>query len=161
MIAIDIIKSYGHINVKATHRSTIEITRENFLTVRGDCIIGIKSNKSAYDLSPEVKELIKKRANVYLVLKVKDKVEIIHGVGDPRLTLENKEKIIVRKSDFISDATVMIKADKSAKDIRRDLIDELKNKDTELIAYIIASDFPLEDSEIFRIVINRNPFPFS
>ena len=161
MIAIDVIKAHGHINVKATHRNTLEITKDNFLTTRGDCIIGIESNKSAYDLSSEVKELIKRGAYVYLVIKVKDKVEIIHGIGDPRLTLENKDKIIVRKSDFISDSTIMIRADKSAKDIRRDLIDELKSKETELIAYIVTSDSPLEDSEILRILVNRSPFPLS
>lgn len=161
MIAIDVIKAHGHINVKATHKTTLEITKDNFLTPRGDCIIGIESNKSAYDLSPEVKELIKKGGYVYLVLKVNDKVEIIHGIGDPRLTLENKNKIIARKSDFISDATIMIKADKSAKDIRRDIIDELKSLETELIAYIIASDSPLKDSEILRVLINGNPLAFS
>ena len=161
MLAIDIIKAHGHKNVKATHKSTLEITKDNFLTPRGDCIVGIGSNKAVYDLSPEVKELIKKGAHVYLILKVKDKIEIIHGKGDPRLTLENKEKIIVRKSDFISDATLMIKADKSARDIRRDMVNELKNEETELIAYVIASDSPLEDSKIFRILINGNPVPFS
>ncbi|HIP75502.1 MAG TPA: DUF371 domain-containing protein, partial [Thermococcus paralvinellae] len=41
----EIIHCYGHENIKATHKSTLEITKEDFLTPRGDCIICIKADK--------------------------------------------------------------------------------------------------------------------
>lgn len=161
MLAVDLIQAFGHKNVRATHRTTLEITKESFLTPRGDCIIGINSNKSANELSFNVKELIKRNSHVYLVLKVYNDVDIVHGFGDPRLTLENKTKLIFRKSNFISDATVMIRADKSAKDIKREIIEKLKNEKTQLTAFLVASDSPLEDVEILRVLINTNPSAFS
>ncbi|MGB9674949.1 MAG: DUF371 domain-containing protein, partial [Nanopusillaceae archaeon] len=39
-----VINVKGHKLVKATHKSTLEITKDNFLTERGDCIIGINSS---------------------------------------------------------------------------------------------------------------------
>lgn len=162
MIAIDVVKAFGHKNVKATHRTTMEITKDNYLTPRGDCIIGIKANKGAKDLSEELKKLIRQNNSfVYIVLKVNDKIDIIKGKGDSRLTLENENKIIVRKSDFVSDATIAIKADKSARNIDREIIRDLQNEKTELTAFIIASDSPLEDTQILRILINLNPISFS
>lgn len=158
MIAIDLVKAYGHVNVKATHKTTLEITKDDYLTPRGDCIIGIRTNKSASELSDQIKTMIKNGSYVYVVLKVNDLYDIVHGYGDSKLLLENQNKIIIRKSNFISDATIMIKADKSAKDINRELISKLKNNNTELLFYIITSDSALKDSEILRIVINRNPF---
>jgi hypothetical protein len=41
---------YGHPNVLGLHKRTIEITKDDYLTERGDCIIGINSNKSCNDL---------------------------------------------------------------------------------------------------------------
>ncbi|QIW24926.1 DUF371 domain-containing protein [Sulfolobus sp. S-194] len=158
MIAIDTVKAYGHNNVKATHRSTLEITKDNYLTPKGDCIIGINANKGAYDLSPAVKQLIKKGGYVYVIIKVNDMIDIIHGYGNENLTLENPNKIIIRKSNYTADnSTIMIKADKSAKDIKREIIKELKENKAQLMTYILASDLPLEDYQILRIIVNWNP----
>ncbi len=35
---------YGHPNIKATHVKTLEITKDDGLSERGDCIIGIKAD---------------------------------------------------------------------------------------------------------------------
>ncbi|BFH72531.1 DUF371 domain-containing protein [Sulfurisphaera javensis] len=157
MIAIDLIKAYGHPNVRGTHKTTLEITKDDYLTPRGDCIIGIKANKGAFDLSSEVKLMIKSNSYVYVVIKVDNLFDIIHGYGDEKLSLIDENKIILRKSTYISDATIMIKADKSARDIKREILDKMRNEKTELNAFIIASDKSLKDSEILRIVINRYP----
>jgi hypothetical protein len=157
MYAIDLIIAKGHRNVKAYHKTTLEITKDNYLTPRGDCIIGIMSSKGAKDLNDNVKQLIQKdESYVYCVIQINDKIDIIHGRGSSKLSLTNPQKIIIRKSDFISDSTIMIKADKASKDIRRDLIDELR-KGTEAKLYIIASDSPLKDEELLRIIVNFNP----
>jgi hypothetical protein len=42
---IEKINAVGHPNVLATHEKTIEITKEDFLTPTGDCIIGINADK--------------------------------------------------------------------------------------------------------------------
>ena len=58
--------------------------------------------------------------------------ELIEGKGAPNLTFNNKEDIVIRKSNFICDRTIMIGANKSAIDIDRRLIKLLQNSDTRM-----------------------------
>ena len=48
-IFLEEIIAQGHPNVLGTHRTTIEITTEDFLTTNGNCIIGVMSSKSVND----------------------------------------------------------------------------------------------------------------
>ncbi|TMI58912.1 DUF371 domain-containing protein, partial [Candidatus Bathyarchaeota archaeon] len=36
--------AFGHPRILSTHPTTIEITRSQNLTIRGDCVIGVKSS---------------------------------------------------------------------------------------------------------------------
>ena len=45
-----VFEAWGHVNVRATHRSTFEVTREPSLTPRGDCIVGVSSEVGAAGL---------------------------------------------------------------------------------------------------------------
>lgn len=54
------------------------------------------------------------------------KDEII-GYGHPNLTLKHPTDIVCRKSNYICDRTLMIKANKAAKDLNPKLIKDLKN----------------------------------
>jgi hypothetical protein len=47
---------YGHENILSNHYSTLEFTKENHVTKKGDCILGIKSEKSCHDLSENLKK---------------------------------------------------------------------------------------------------------
>jgi len=47
----------------------------------------------------------------------------------------------------------MIKSDKSARDINREIVRKLK-EGSELTAYVIASDEPLKHEEILRILVD-------
>jgi hypothetical protein len=151
--AKDRIRAKGHPNVKASHRTTLEITRDNYLTPRGDCIIGIDADKGLGDLNESVKALIRGGGYVYLVLRVEDLVDIVTGRGSPDLELSDPNRLIVRKSEYISPSTLMIKSDKSARDINREIVRKLK-EGSELTAYVIASDEPLKHEEIFRILVD-------
>ncbi|ARM75027.1 DUF371 domain-containing protein [Acidianus manzaensis] len=156
MISYDSFTIYGHHNVLALHETTLEFTKENFLTPRGDCIIGINSTKAIKDLDNKVKEILKNNGYGYVILKVGNYLDIIKGRGDEKLTFSNEIKMIIRKSTFISDSTLLIKADKSAKDINRDIINLLKQGNKGLVT-VIASDIPLKDEEVLRIFVNFNP----
>jgi hypothetical protein len=151
--AKDRIRAKGHPNVKASHRTTLEITRDNYLTPRGDCIIGIDADKGLGDLNESVKALIRGGGYVYLVLRVEDLVDIVTGRGSPDLELSDPNRLIVRKSEYISPSTLMIKSDKSAMDINREIARKLK-EGSELTAYVIASDEPLKHEEILRILVD-------
>ncbi|OYT25862.1 MAG: hypothetical protein B6V02_02780 [Thermoprotei archaeon ex4572_64] len=125
-IAWDFIEAKGHRNIKATHRSTVEITKDNYVTERGDCIIACSASKALSDLNSELKSIIKRDdALVIIVIKVGDVTDYIIGKGSSKLTLSSDRKIIIRRSSYIDDATLTIRANKAAKDINRELIDKL------------------------------------
>ncbi len=121
------IKFKGHKNILAKHRSTLEITKEDHLTKKGDCIIGICSSHSCFDLPDDLKKELKKGKKIKIVIFTPVGEDIILAYGNPNLILTNKTSIVIRKSDFIDSRTLCIKANKSAKDINRKIIEYLKN----------------------------------
>lgn len=70
---------------------------------------------------------------------VDDYLDYVVGMGSSKLTLGNDNKLIIRRSNYIDDATLMIRANKAAIDIDRRLIDRLK-KESSLTVYIIGVD---------------------
>ncbi len=100
----------GHANVQATHGTTIEFTKENRLTPRGDCIIGVESTHD------EVLCEAGSKVSIYVVSPCgKEKIE---GICAGKAT----DKVIIRRSEHVSEGTVVIKANKAAKDLNRNLI---------------------------------------
>lgn len=118
--------AYGHENVLGTHNTTIEITKNKNLTVKGDCIIGINASKSCNDLSPYLKKIIKSGKKFKIMLKVENFEDSFYGFGSRKLKLLDKEDIVFRKSKFICNRTVLINCTKSAREINRDLIERLR-----------------------------------
>ena len=138
-VAVEVVKAYGHENVKAKHKTTIEITKDGYLTPRGDCIIGIRANKSLNEFSSTFKEIAKKEDSIILAIFIADEVyDVVIGKGSSKLSLSNSRKIIIRKSEYIDDSTIMIRSNKAAKDLNRELIDKLKNPEIQLYAVFIA-----------------------
>ncbi|MCK4310440.1 MAG: DUF371 domain-containing protein [Methanomicrobia archaeon] len=119
-----VIKARGHPNIKATHKTTIEITKDSYLTGRGDCILGINADKGLRDLKEFLNQNKKRRIQVDLV--VENLVESIRGYLDSRLTFSDENDIVIRKSSYICDRTLMIRADKSAAEINRKIVRKLK-----------------------------------
>jgi len=116
----------GHRNIKATHRTTLEITKEPDLTPRGDCIVAVGSEKGAADLSRGLVEGLKRGAEATLVIEAGGIRETVRGRGDPRITLTHPTDIVVRKSLYVDSRTLMVKADKSASDLDRRLVEALR-----------------------------------
>ena len=126
--AVEVVEFAGHKNIRATHRKTLEITKKRSLTLKGDCIIGVSANKALRDFSSHFKKLASASDTyIAMILVTKAGMDCLYGRGNEALTYEDPYKIIVRKSDYSSPDTVMIKANKSAYDIKRDLINYLKN----------------------------------
>ena len=140
-VAIDVIRAWGHVNVRATHRSTIELTKDEYLTPRGDCIVGIKADKALSDLDLRLKSIIRRDGSIVIVVfSVGECFDYVVGFGSSRLTLSSNTKLVIRKSDYVDDATLMIKANKAAADLSRELVDRLK-KGEPLLVYIIGVGF--------------------
>jgi hypothetical protein len=122
------ILAFGHSNIQATHKLTLEITKEAELSERGDCIIAVSANKSMTDLSSEFKENLRKEtAKITILIEVGDIVEAVNALGSPRLILTHPTDIVVRKSNYICSRTLAIQADKAACDLSRDLVRRLRN----------------------------------
>lgn len=131
---------YGHENVKATHRSTLEITKEDYLTPRGDCIICVKANKGLKELSDEIKEALKSGRKVKIRITADGIVDELEAVGDERLTFENEISMVIRKSEYVDGRTLAIRASKAARDIKRELVEKLRNPEQWVFVEIIVDD---------------------
>ncbi len=139
MVVIDVLYAKGHPNIKATHKTTLEITRETYVTPRGDCIIAVNATKAAKDLDPRLKKVIRRDdAIIVVVLETNGLKDIILAMGSSELLLSSQNKIIIRKSTYIESATLGIKSNKAARDIDRRLVEKLKNPDTVIKVKIIG-----------------------
>jgi hypothetical protein len=132
------ISAWGHPNITATHRTTFEITRDEHLTKRGDCIIGVRADKSISEISDEIKEKLRENvlARIELVLPQYGLKEVVEGYGSSTMTFDHPADIVVRKSNFVCGRTLLIKASKAARDLNREMIELLKDSTTELLFII-------------------------
>lgn len=138
MIAWDIVRARGHPLVKASHRSTFEITTEKHLTPRGDCIIAVKADKSAHALAPGFRELASKDASrIVIVLESGGVVEVVHARGSSLLTFKDTKSIVARRSSYADARTVAVMSDKAAVDLSRELVRNLQSG-AELLAVLVA-----------------------
>lgn len=62
-----------------------------------------------------------------VVLEVGQFRFLVQGRGDERLSLSHPTDFVIRKSSFISDRTLMTKADRAAADLPRAMVQLLKN----------------------------------
>lgn len=128
--------AYGHPKIKATHETTIEITKEKKLTDKGDCIIAVKANKACKDLNELLKNFLKLAQAVKITISANGIEDEILAFGSPILKLTSDKSIVIRKSDFIDDRTLAIMSNKAACDLDRRLVEELKNPKTEVVIRI-------------------------
>ena len=124
----EVVAAYGHELVLSTHRTTFEVTKDKHLTTKGDCIIAVNADRAAVDLSHDFKESAKKPgAEITVTIEADGEKETIHAAGDADLSFTHPTDIVIRKSSYVCDRTVAVKADKAARDLSRSLIEELKN----------------------------------
>ena len=121
------IRTKGHENVTSNHKSTFEITKDAEIGPTADCIIGVGMDQSMLDFPDEFKSKIAdSNTEITVILDTENGHDEITGFGHEDLTLTHPTDIVIRKSDYTCDRTLMIKADKAARDLDRDLIDDLK-----------------------------------
>ena len=139
---MEIIRARGHPNITALHKTTLEITRDRTLSLRGDCIVGVKAEKGIKDISDDLKRWLKsgKRIRIELIIPKYNMIEVIHAQGHRDLEFTHSSDIVIRKSDFVCGRTLAIKADKSARDLDRKFVSLLKNEETVLQIKIIPDE---------------------
>jgi uncharacterized protein len=117
----------GHPNVTSLHRSTFEITRDTEIGKTADCIVGVAADADLGALPTQIIKTIQIDGNpVKVRLETENASDEITGFGHPELTLNHPTDMVCRKSEFKCSRTLMIKADKAACDLKKELIADLK-----------------------------------
>lgn len=123
------LKTRGHKNVTSHHKSTFEITRDAEIGPTADCIIGVDMDKTMLNFPKEFKEKIaNSNTKIKVILDTENGHDEITGWGHEDLTLTHPTDIVCRTSDFTCSRTLMIRVDKAARDLDRNLIEDLKNE---------------------------------
>jgi len=108
---------FGHPNISATHKTTLEFTKDKELTKKGTCIIGTNADFSF----SEIRKLLKAKK---IEINIKgDKI-----IAEVNPNFNDKKEIVIRRSDFKSNRTLGINANKAAVDLNRNLIKKLQNQ---------------------------------
>lgn len=129
--AKEVVLFRGHPMVRSLHPTTIEVTTEDHLTARGDCIIGVGATKGCAQLDGWVKGGLRRGgSDVTIRIVVGGTSFEVKARGDPRLELTHPRDIVIRKSDFVSDRTLAVGADSAAKDLPREMVRLLRNPST-------------------------------
>ncbi|MGV8143915.1 MAG: DUF371 domain-containing protein [Methanothermobacter sp.] len=134
----------GHKNMTSAHKTTFEITRDKKIGKTADCIIGVQSEAILEDLPTELRKAIKdENTLIKIKLETENAVDEIKGYGHSNLNLNHPTDMVCRKSDYTCNRTLMIKADKAAVDLKRELIHDLKEGKDLKISIIVEKGNPL------------------
>jgi hypothetical protein len=135
----EVIVAFGHQNILATHLTTLMITKETHLSKAGDCIVAVGADKAPVDLSQAFKDKLKtENAKLTIIIEADGLEETIHAQGSQNLVLTDPTDIVIRKSDFISNRTLAIKADKSSSDLPNELVEKLRSPDQKIKITLIV-----------------------
>ena len=138
--ARETIVAFGHENILAIHPSTLMFTKEKHLSKTGDCIVGVATDKAAGDLNSHFKDTLRKsNAKLTITLEVDGLTWQINACGSSKLILTHPTDLVIRKSDYVCNRTLAIRADKSANDLPRELVEKLKNPQQKINITLLIS----------------------
>jgi hypothetical protein len=124
----EFVLGYGHENILATHKTTLELTKDKNLSKKGECIVTSNVNKALADLSAEFKaNLRKSNAKLTILIEAGNIIEQVNAYGSPQLIMTHSTEMVIRKSEYMDNRTLAVHADKAARDLSRKLVEKLKN----------------------------------
>ena len=135
--------AYGHTNILATHKTTLEFTKDENVSLKGDCIVGVNAD---FELK-KIKKFIQKLKNKNITITIKailtsTKIqEKISAEINPNFN--DDVELVIRKTDFVSERTFATSSNKAAFDLNRDLIRFLKEKNSKISVII-------ENKQLYR-----------
>jgi len=112
--------AYGHPNIRASHKNTIEFTREKELSVKGDCILGVDSDFDTGEIAEFVKDKAKIRVKI-TVDGISDEFECM-----PNKKFSDNKEMVFRLGEFASERTLGLRCSKAAKHIKREIAGKMK-----------------------------------
>ena len=115
----------GHANIKATHATTFEFTKDPQIGSTADCIIGV-----AADWSEEDVERLRQFHKATMTITcggVSETVKFVVNSG-----FSDEREMVIRKSSFRSRRTLGTNADRSARQLSRELAERLREPGAEI-----------------------------
>jgi len=135
----EVIFGSGHENMMATHKTTLEFTKDTHLSKKGDCIVAVAADKALADLSAELKENLRKpHAKLTILIEADGVSDQVNAHGSPQLILTHPTDMVIRKSDYICNQTLAVRADKAAQDLSKALVEKLKTPQQKVKITLIA-----------------------
>ena len=147
---------YGHDNITAKHKTTLEFTKDKDIELEGDCIVGVRADFSLVQLKKFIKSLGNNKKitiiiktmnnscnnkNINNIIKDKDDnnkiIEKIRAEINPNFNSD--KEMVIRKTDFISERTFATRADKAAFEFSERLVNILKSSESMLTVSIFHS----------------------
>ncbi|MGI0078196.1 MAG: DUF371 domain-containing protein [Nitrososphaerales archaeon] len=142
----------GHSNILGLHRNTIEVTKEEEISRRADCIIGVRATKACSDLSSALRQHIQRGGYLRFEIIVEEERFAFRGEGSHNLDLTNDRELVLRRSEFASERTGAIKCDVAAIDIPRSIVKKLQSPNSNGKLKIMAvSSQEQEDSFVWSL----------
>jgi len=137
--ALEQIEAWGHKNITALNRATFEITKESWLTTKGDCVVAVGASKGAMDLEDGFKRVARSEgAKISVLFEVDGFREEAVGSGGPGLSFEHPTDLVARKGGYVCGRTLMIGSDKAACDFSRDLVRAIQDPRKRIRISLIA-----------------------
>ncbi|MFN3803771.1 MAG: DUF371 domain-containing protein [Pyrobaculum sp.] len=115
----------GHPNVTAKNRQTLEITKDPYVTKRGDCIVACCAEKAAGELGEELLHALARPGRVALIIDTGSVWDYVEGLT-PLTAPTSTWRIVARRSAYVDSSTVAIAINKAAAGLRRELVKILK-----------------------------------
>jgi len=113
----------GHKNIIAAHLTTIELTKDEHLSVRGDCIVGVSA-----DFDPvRLQAFLAGAKGLVFTLRCAGRSETIKATGNPSFKAD--KELVIRRGPFASDRTIATGADRACFDLDRHFVEMIKNPD--------------------------------
>ncbi len=132
----------GHKNIQSTHKTTFEITKEQSLTKRGNCVVAVESTMGASDISREFREAARKRgAEITIKIEAGKLRETVKAKGSPQLLFTHPTDLVIRKSDYVCGRTVAIRADKAAKDFSRAIVEKIRDSNQKIRITLVVEGY--------------------
>jgi len=113
-------RAWGHPNIKATHKNTLEFTKEDYVSPEGDCIIGVNAD---FD-TEKLKEFAKKHKHAKITIRLGGLQEVILAKTNPYF--DDDKELVIRLGEYESPRTFAVRADKAAKHLSRELVRALQ-----------------------------------
>lgn len=130
--------AYGHENITAKHKTTLEFTKDKNLSLKGDCILGVRADFSLEKIKEFINKLKTNKIRIIISLKNNKNNKIMKEevIAEINPGFNSDREIVVRKSDFRDERTLAVRADKAACDLGRGFVDKLKNNKQKIGIYV-------------------------